>query len=105
MFVEQIEITGMQDQMENNEGITPEIFPTEKVRVLIPYDPEVAHYNAAVIRSRKNPSEILILLREVSRAVVKSGIPDKGNLLIYRSTPEKVERIAQLYLPTDPTVG
>ena len=96
MLVEQREIARMQVQMENNEGISPEILPAEKVRVLIPYDPEVAHYNAAVIRSRKNPSDLLILLREVSRATVKSGIPDKGNLLIYRSTPEKVEKIGQL---------
>jgi len=103
MFVEQREITGMQDRMENNEGISPEILPTEKVRVLIPYDPEVAHYNAAVIRSRKNPSDLLILLREVPRNTVKSGIPDKGNLLIYRSTPDKVEKIAQIDL-SDPTV-
>ena len=72
--------TRMQGQMENKEGISPEILPAEKVRVLIPYDPEIAHYNAAVIRSRKNPSDLLILLREVSRATVKSGIPDKGNL-------------------------
>ncbi|HBB76198.1 MAG: hypothetical protein A2186_00415 [Candidatus Levybacteria bacterium RIFOXYA1_FULL_41_10] len=103
MLVEQREIARMQVQMENNEGISPEILPAEKVRVLIPYDPEVAHYNAAVIRSRKNPSDLLILLREVSRATVKSGIPDKGNLLIYRSTPEKVEKIGQLDL-SDPTV-
>jgi hypothetical protein len=98
MLVEQRGITRMQDQIENNEDIGSEILPLEKVRVLIPYNPEVAHYNAAVIRSRKNPSDLLILLREVSRNTVKSGIPDKGNLLIYRSTPEKVERIGQLNL-------
>jgi hypothetical protein len=89
--------------MENNEDNSPEILPAEKIRVLIPYDPEIAHYNAAVIRSRKNPSDLLILLREVPRASVKSGIPDKGNLLIYRSTPEKVEKIGQLDL-SDPAV-
>lgn len=98
MLVEQRRITGMQDQMENNEGISSEILPIEKVRVLIPYDPEVAHYNAAVIKSRKNPSDILILVREVPLATVRSGKPDKGNVLIYRSTPEKVERIGQLDL-------
>lgn len=103
MFVEQREITTRRDQMENNEDITPEILPVEKIRVLIPYDPEIARYNAAVIRLRKNPSDLLILLREVSRTAVKSGIPDKGNLLIYRSTPEKVEKIGQLNL-SDPTV-
>jgi len=86
------------------ENIAPEILPVERVRVLIPYDPEVAHYNAAVIRPRKNPSDILILVREVPLAAVKAGTPDKGNLLIYRSTPEKVEKIAQLNL-LDPNVS
>lgn len=85
-------------------GITPEALPNNQVRVLIPYDPEVAHYNAAVIRSRKNPSDLLILLREVPLATVKPGIPDKGNLLIYLSTPEKVEKIAQLDL-SDPSIS
>ena len=103
MLVEQREITARRDQVENNEDITPEILPVEKVRVLIPYDPEIAHYNAAVIRLRKNSSDLLILLREVSRTTVEFGIPDKGNLLIYRSTPEKVEKIGQLDL-SDPNV-
>jgi hypothetical protein len=88
----------MQDKMEYNEGISPEILPAERVRVLIAYDPEVAHYNAAVIRSKKNPSDILILLREVPLAALRTGIPDTGNLLIYRSTLDKVERIGQLDL-------
>ena len=78
--------------------INPEILSIEKVRVLMPYDPEIARYNAAVVRSRKNSSDILILIREVPIANVKAGIPDKGNLLIYRSTPEKVEKVAQLDL-------
>ena len=86
------------------EDIAPEILPTERVRVLIPYDPEIAHYNAAVIRPRKNPSDILILVREVPLAAVRAGTPDKGNLLIYRSTPEKVEKIAQLDL-SNPNVN
>jgi len=90
--------------MENIGSIVPEILPADRVRVLIPYDPELAHYNAAVIRSRKNPSEILILLREVPMAIVSAGTPDKGNLLIYRSTSEKVEKIAQLDL-SDPNVS
>lgn len=94
----------MQDSMEKDKSNTPEILPADRVRVLIPYDPEVAHYNAAVIRSRKNPSDILILLREVPLASVKAGTPDRGNLLIYRSTPEKVERIAQLDL-SDPNIS
>lgn len=81
----------------------PEILTTEKVRILIPYNPELAHYNAAVIRSRKNPSDILILVREVPIGPVKVGIPDFGNLIIYRSTPEKVEQIAKLNL-SDPNV-
>ena len=105
MFVEQRGITGMQDQIENNDGISPEILSAETVRVLIPYDPEIAHYNAAVIKSRKNPSDLLILLREVSRNAVKSGIPDKGNLLIYRSTPDKVEKIGQLDLSDSAVIG
>lgn len=88
----------------NNEGIIPEILPSDQVRVLIPHDPEVARYNAAVIRSKKNPSDLLILLREVPLTTVASGIPDKGNLLIYRSTPEKVEKIAQLDL-SDPNIS
>lgn len=88
----------------SEESDGPEILPRDQVRVLIPYDPEVAHYNAAVIRSRKNPSDLLILLREVPLATVKAGTPDKGNLLIYLSTPEKVERIAQLDL-SDPNVS
>ena len=103
MLVEQIGITRMPNQTGHNEGISPEILPTEKVRVLIPYDPEVAHYNAAVISSRKNPSDLLIVLREVSRSTVRSGIPDKGNLLVYRSTPDKVEKVGQLDL-SDPAV-
>ena len=41
---------------------------------------------------------MLIFLREVRLADVKAGTPDKGNLLVYRSTPEKVERVAQLDL-------
>jgi hypothetical protein len=87
-----------QGQMENNEGVSPEILPIEKVRVLIPYNPEIAHYNAAVIRPNRNPNDILILVREVPLASIKTGTPDKGSLLVYRSTPEKVERIAQLDL-------
>jgi hypothetical protein len=94
----------MPDPMEHNEGISPEILPAGEVRVLIPYDPEVAHYNAAVIKSIKNPSRYLILVREVPLTVVRPGIPDKGNLLIYRSTAEKVEKIAQLDL-SDPNVS
>lgn len=93
-----------QRKMEYGEDISPEILPIEDVRVLIPYDPEVAHYNAAVIRSRKNPSDLLILVREVPRAAVRTGTPDKGNLIIYRSTPDKVERIDQLDL-SDPNVS
>ena len=93
MLVEQEKITGIQDHMDNNEGITPEILPTEKVRVLISYNPEVAHYNAAVIRSRTNPSDILILLREVSLAAVKSGAPDKG---IYLSIDQRLRRLKKL---------
>ena len=104
MLVEQREITLMQDYMENNENNTPEILPTERVRVLIPYDPEIAHYNAAVIRSIKSPSDILILVREVSLSGVRAGVPDKGNLLVYRSTPDKVEKIAELALPSYSTV-
>lgn len=84
--------------------VTPEILTSDQVRVLIPHNPEVAHYNAAVIRSKKNPSDLLILLREVPLATVASGTPDKGNLLIYRSTPEKVEKIAQLDL-SNPNVS
>jgi len=104
MSVERGEFIRMQDQMKSDQDISPEILPTEKVRVLIPYDPKIAHYNAAVIRPRKNPSDILILVREVSLAAVKAGTPDKGSLLIYRSTPEKVEKIAQLDL-SDPNVS
>lgn len=97
MGLEQREMFYMQDQIENNKNnINPEILSPEKVRVLIPHDPEVAHYNAAVVSSNKN--DILILIREVPMTNVKAGIPDKGNLLIYRSTPEKVEKVAQLDL-------
>jgi len=103
MHVEQKGVTRMQDQMENNEGISPEILPAENVRVLIPYDPEIAHYNAAVIKSGGNPGDLLILVREVPLVGVEAGTPDKGNLLIYRSTPEGVEKIGQLDL-SDPTV-
>ena len=99
------ETTQIPYSLGNNEIVAPEIFPAKGgVRVLIPHDPELAHYNAAVIKSIKNPSESLILLREVPTAGVKAGTPDKGNLLIYRSTPEKVERVAQLDL-SDPAVS
>lgn len=96
MSLERREIAQAQDHMENIESNTPEILRTDEVRVLIPHDPELAHYNAAVIQSKND--EILILLREVPLVNVKPGIPDKGNLLIYRSTPDKVEKITQLDL-------
>lgn len=79
-------------EMRNNKVIVPEISSPENVRELIRYDPEIARYNAAVIRSRINPDTLLILVREVPRAAVKIGTPDIGNLIIYRSTFETVER-------------
>jgi hypothetical protein len=90
--------------MENYEAGAPEILPVEKVRILIPHDPLLAHYNAAVISSGDNSGDILFLLREVPLASVRAGTPDKGNLLIYRSTPEKVEKIATLDL-SDPRIS
>lgn len=104
MSVEQRGTIGIPSRMENNKGAKPEILPREKVRVLIPHDEEVAHYNAAVVRSRKNPSDLLIFTREVLRANVKSGTPDKGNILIVRSTPDKVEKIGRLDL-SDPEIN
>jgi hypothetical protein len=35
---------------------------------------------------------------------IRAGSPDRGNLLIYRSTPEGVEKVAQIDL-TDPNVS
>src|ERR1035437_2555739 len=60
-------------------------------RVLFPRDSDTARYNAAVVGE-------LIVLREVSLANVQAGIPDRGTLPIYRSTPDKIEKIAQLDL-------
>ncbi len=93
-------VTLMQDYLENNEKDTPEILSAGEVRVLFRYDPsnEFAHYNAGVIKSKKSPGEILIFLREVPLKNVRAGIPDKGLLKIFRSTPENVEEIAQLDL-------
>lgn len=96
----------MEDTKTNNLEILPtilkpEILSPDQVRILIPHNPEVAHYNAAVIPNytdSENPNEILILVREVPLAGVKSGIPDKGSLLIYRSTPDLVEEVARLEL-------
>jgi hypothetical protein len=87
----------MQNQMENNEGISPEILPKEKVRILIPDSPDVFHYNAAVVGAIDDG--FIILVREVSRGALIAGKPDKGNLMIYRSTRDKVEEIARIDLP------
>lgn len=84
-----------------NEDIVPEL-PVESCRILIPHDPEIARYNAAVIGS--NPNDIFILVREVRRAFVKRGAPDMGSLILYRSTPDRVERAAQIDI-SDPNVS
>ena len=75
--------------------IIREILSSEDVRVLISYDPEVARYNAAVIQSEKDN---LIMLREVQRNSVRPDRPDKGDLVIYRSTSNLVERVGKLNL-------
>ncbi|MDP4010120.1 MAG: hypothetical protein Q8P53_04045 [Candidatus Shapirobacteria bacterium] len=69
----------------------------DKVRVLIPYDPKVARYNAAVIRVGGNS---IFLAREVPRDGVMPGIPDRGKLIIYRLEPElpEAKMIGQLDL-------
>ena len=90
-----------QSRMINNKDTAPEL-PIGSCRILIPHDPNVARYNAAVIGS--NPNDILILVREVPRATVKTGIPDKGSLILYRSTPDKVERTAQIDI-SDPNIS
>ena len=95
-LLEQREIDFMQDYIENNEGNAPEILPTERVRVLIPHDPELARYNAGVIPGENG--DLLIFVRVVPRAGVRANTPDEGNVDIYRSTPEKVEKIGQLKL-------
>jgi hypothetical protein len=77
----------------NNKDTAPELSGS-CCRILIPHDPDVARYNAAVIGS--DPNDILILVREVPRATVRAGTPDKGSLILYRSTPDKVERAAQI---------
>jgi hypothetical protein len=78
----------------------PEILSPDQVRILIPHDPEVAHYNAAVIQSKNNEGEILILCREVPMEKRKPGFPDMGNLYIYRAPPgkEKAEKLTELNL-------
>lgn len=81
-----------------------EVLPREKVRVLIPYNPdkpEFAHYNAAVLGEAGG---LLIVARRVSLDKVRAGKPDMGHLVVYRSTPNKVEEIGRLDLSCCPSV-
>lgn len=78
-----------------------EVLPLEKVRVLIPHTPELAHYNAAVLGKTDG---LLIVAREVSLAKVQVGTPDRGNLVVYRSTPDSVVEIGRLDLSSNPEV-
>lgn len=87
--------------MENLESFTPEVLSPEHVRVLIPHNPELAHYNAAVLRSKKSPNKLLLMVREVPMESVRAGFPDKGRLIYFLSTPEEVRRMAQLDLDRD----
>lgn len=79
-----------------------EVLPREQVRVLIPHNPESAHYNAAVLGKT---GELLIVAREVSLAKVRAGTPDMGNLVVYRSTPDSVVEIGKLDLPSNSEVA
>lgn len=90
------------DQMETTESITPEVLCRDKVRVLIPYNPELACYNAAVIGNTKDV--VYIVAREVPLAAHRTGIPDKGDLVVYRSIPEGVKEIRRIDLSIKPEV-
>ncbi len=81
-----------------------EILSLEEVRILIPYDPDLAHYNAAVIPVPGDPSASLMLAREVSIKDLQSGKPDKGNLVLYRYTPQEVEKVNEITI-SDPRIS
>jgi len=100
MSLENRGMTQIQGNMENIETNAPEILDCSEVRVLIPYDPEIAHYNAAVIQSKNSEGEILIICREVPMEKRKQGLPDMGNLYIYRAPPgkEKAEKVKEFKL-------
>ena len=97
MNIEERGEDSMQDHIAMQETYTPEILSAEKVRILIPYNPEIAHYNATVLAS-KGEDEVILLVREVQRNNVKAGVPDKGDLVSYRVGTNKVEEIARFPL-------
>lgn len=87
----------MQREMETHRSFDTEVLDPNNVRVLIPYDPELAHYNAAVLGGNTSDA-LFILAREVPLANVRAGIPDKGVLVVYRSNLNEVKKIGKLDL-------